>query len=48
MKTADKSFDAVKFMRQERERISKELIDLSNQEILEHYRKRRLKKSQKT
>lgn len=35
-------------MRKEREKISKELIDLSNQEILEHYRKKRLKKSQKT
>ncbi len=35
-------------MRQERERISKELIDLSNQEILEHYRKKRPKKPQTT
>lgn len=47
MKTVDKSFDAVKFMRQERERISKELVNLSNEEILEHYRKKRLKRPQK-
>jgi hypothetical protein len=47
MKTAEKSFDAVKFMRKERERISKELVNLSNEEILEHYRKKRLERSQK-
>ncbi|GMQ33199.1 hypothetical protein Ataiwa_14710 [Algoriphagus taiwanensis] len=48
MKTADKSFDAVKFMRQERERISKELVQLTNEEILEHFRKKRLKRTPKS
>jgi hypothetical protein len=47
MKTADKSFDAVNYMRQERDKISKELINLSNEEILEHFRKKRNKSPQK-
>ena len=47
MKTTEKTFDAVKFMRQEREKISKELVNLSNEEILEHFRKKRLKRPQK-
>jgi hypothetical protein len=47
MKTAEKSFDAVKFMRQERDKISKELVNLSNEEILEFFRKKRVEKSEK-
>lgn len=47
MEKVEKSFDAVKFMRQERDKISKELINLSNEEILEHFRKKRMNKPQK-
>jgi hypothetical protein len=47
METVDKSFDAVKFMRQEREKISKELVNLSNLEILDYFKKKRTEKSQK-
>lgn len=47
MKTTEKTFDAVKFMRQEREKISKELVNLSNGEILDYFKKKRTEKSQK-
>lgn len=47
MTESKKSFDAVKFMRLERDKISKELVNLSNEEILEHYRKKRVQNPQK-
>jgi hypothetical protein len=47
MKTTEKTFDAVKFMRQEREKISKELVNLSNVEILDYFKKKRTEKSKK-
>lgn len=44
MKTkTEKDFDAVKFMRQERDRISKEISGMSHEEIKEYFAKRRTK-----
>lgn len=48
MKKNEKSFDAVKFMRQERDKITKELVKLSNEEILEHLKRKRSEKSLKS
>ncbi len=36
-KTTEKTFDAVKFMREQRDRITKEIIDLSPEEIVEYF-----------
>lgn len=47
MKTTEKSFDAVKFMREERDKITKELVNLSDREILEYFEKKRSQKTQK-
>ncbi|GAA0878804.1 hypothetical protein GCM10009119_17720 [Algoriphagus jejuensis] len=47
MKTTEKSFDAVKFMRQERDKITKELVNLSDREILEYFEKKRSQKPQR-
>ena len=33
-----KTFDAVKFMRQQRDRISKDIMDLSPEEIVEYFK----------
>jgi hypothetical protein len=38
-----KDFDAVKFMRQERDRISKEIADMTHEQIKEYFAKRRTK-----
>ena len=38
-----KDFDAVKFMRQERNRISKEIADMTHEQIKEYFAKRRTK-----
>jgi hypothetical protein len=44
MKTTNKKeFDAVKYMRQERDRISKEIADMSHEQIKEYFSKRRTK-----
>lgn len=39
-KKTTKQFDAVQFMRQVRDKISKEICDLSTEEILEYFNKR--------
>jgi hypothetical protein len=39
MKTTKKTFDAVKFMRQQRDKLSKKLAKMSNEEILEYFKK---------
>lgn len=39
-KNTKKSFDAVKFMRQQRDRISQEIMDLSPEEIVKYFEKR--------
>ncbi|MCU0352022.1 MAG: hypothetical protein MUF43_14530 [Flavobacterium sp.] len=40
MKTTEKSFDAVKFMRHERDKLSEKLSKMTKQELLEYFKKR--------
>jgi hypothetical protein len=40
MKTTKKNFDAVKYMRQQREKLSEKLSGMTKEEILEYFRKR--------
>ena len=40
MKTNEKTFDAVKFMRQQREILSEKLAKMNKDEILEYFKKR--------
>ncbi len=47
MKTTEKSFDAVKFMRQQRDRISEKLAKMSKEEILEYFKNRKAQTSTK-
>lgn len=43
MKTStEKQFDAVKFMRQQRGKLSERLAKLTNREIVEYFQKRKL------
>jgi hypothetical protein len=42
-KTRNKDFDAVKYMRQERDRISGEIADMTHEQIKEYFAKRRTK-----
>ena len=39
MKTIKKTFDAVKFMRQQRDKLSAKLSKMTNEEILEYFNK---------
>jgi c-di-AMP phosphodiesterase-like protein len=41
MKTTEKTFDAVKFMRQQRDRLSEKLSKMTKEEILEYFKKRK-------
>lgn len=41
MKTTEKTFDAVKFMRQQRDRLSEKLAKMTKEEILEYFGKRK-------
>jgi len=41
MKTIEKTFDAVQFMRQQREILSKKLSKMTKEEILEYFKKRK-------
>jgi len=41
--TIKKDFDAVKYMRQERDRISREIADMTHEQIKEYFAKRRTK-----
>jgi hypothetical protein len=41
MKTTEKTFNAVGFMREEREKLSARLAKMTNQEILEYFQKRK-------
>ena len=48
MKTLiDKQFDAVKFMRQQREKISEKLSKMTKSEIIEYFKKRKLESQTK-
>ena len=39
MKTTDKKFDAVKFMRQQRDKLSEKLSKMTKKEILEYFKR---------
>ena len=41
MKTTEKTFDAVKFMRNERDKLSEKLSKMTKEEILEYFKKRK-------
>ena len=41
MKTTEKNFDAVKFMRQQRDKLSEKLSKMTKEEILEYFNKRK-------
>jgi hypothetical protein len=40
--TTEKQFDAVKYMRQQREKLSEKLAKMTKSEIVEYFRKRKL------
>jgi c-di-AMP phosphodiesterase-like protein len=40
MKTTEKTFDAVKYMRQQRDKLSEKLSKMTKEEILEYFKKR--------
>ncbi len=41
MKTTEKAFDAVEFMRQQRDKLSEKLSQMKKEEILEYFKKRK-------
>jgi hypothetical protein len=41
MKTTEETFDAVKFMRQERDKLSEKLSKMTREEIIEYFNKRK-------
>jgi hypothetical protein len=41
MKTTEKTFDAVKFMRQQRDKLTGKLLKMTKEEILEYFKKRK-------
>ena len=41
MKTKEKHFDAVKFMRQQRDRLSEKLSRMTKEEILEYFKQQK-------
>ncbi len=41
MKTTEKTFDAMKFMRQERDKLSEKLSKMTKEEIIEYFNKRK-------
>ncbi len=43
MKTTKKTFDAVKFMRQQRDKLSEKLSKMTKEEIIEYFKKRKTK-----
>lgn len=46
MKTTNKkTFDAVKFMREQREKLSEKLFGMTREEIVEYFRKKNLENS---
>lgn len=47
MKTTEKTFDAVRFMRQQRNKISEKLAQMSKEEILEYFKKRKIELTNK-
>jgi c-di-AMP phosphodiesterase-like protein len=47
MKTTEKTFDAVKFMREQRDRLTKKLSKMTKEEILEYFKKRKTQTTRK-
>jgi len=47
MKTTEKQFDAVLFMRQQRDRLSEKLLEMTKAEIIEYFRKQKAETSTK-
>ncbi|MDP2721385.1 MAG: hypothetical protein Q8O72_01395 [Bacteroidales bacterium] len=45
--TVNKSFDAVKFMREQREKLSEKLSKMTNEEIIQYFSKKKLESSTK-
>lgn len=45
--TVEKTFDAVKYMREQRDRISKSLSGMSKEEIVEYFKSKNLENSAK-
>lgn len=45
MKTTKKSFDAVKYMREQRDKLSERLSKMTKEEILEYFNKRKTQTS---
>ena len=45
--TIKKTFDAVKFMRDQREKLSEKLSKMTKEEIVEYFRKKKLENSTK-
>ena len=41
MKTTEKTFDAVQFMREQRDKLSKKLSKMTKEEILEYFKRRK-------
>jgi hypothetical protein len=42
MKTTKKTFDAVKFMRQQRDKLSEKLSKMTKEEIIDYFNKRKI------
>jgi len=40
--TTDKKFDAVKYMREQRQKLSEKLATMTKEEIIEYFRRKRL------
>ena len=45
--TTEKTFDSVKFMREQRDRLSKKLSKMTKEEIIAYFKKRKLEDSTK-
>jgi hypothetical protein len=47
MMTTEKQFDAVKFMRQQRDKLSEKLSKMTKEQIVEYFKKRKVESSTK-
>jgi hypothetical protein len=47
METTEKTFDAVKYMRQQRDKLSEMLAKMTKEEILEYFKKRQAESTTK-
>ncbi len=47
MKTIDKKFDAVKYMREQRQKLSEKLSKMTKEEIIEYFRRKKLENTVK-